>query len=402
MRVKFIPYGRQDITEEDIAAVVKVLRSDYLTQGPAIEEFETAVCQETGAAFAIACNNGTTALHLAVQAADVKPGDRVIVPAITFVASANCARYNGAEIVFTDIDPETLTMSPLECRKLLETARAAGQPIKAVVTVDLAGHPCDMQAFASLKKEFGFVWIQDACHSIGASWEDIHGIRWKIGEFPQVDLTVFSFHPVKHITTGEGGMIVTHCHKMAKLMRLYRTHGISKQSGEFLNAVEAFAADGTVNPWYYEMQQLGFNYRLTDIQAALGASQLRRLGKYIVRRQEIAAAYRFQLGNLNHLRFPETAEGVSHAYHLAIALIDFDAAAVTRAELMQFLKDRGVGTQVHYIPVPMMPYYAKNHDVNDVPRSLQYYRQAISLPCFPLMTDEDVAMVCQTLKEKIR
>lgn len=402
MRVKFIPYGRQDITEEDIAAVVKVLRSDYLTQGPAIEEFEAAVCQKTGAAFAIACNNGTTALHLAAQAANIQPGDLVIVPAITFVASANCARYNGAEIVFADIDPETLTVSPLECRKLLEKARAAGQPVKAVVTVDLAGHPCDMQAFASLKKEFGFIWIQDACHSIGASWEDIHGIRWKIGEFPQVDLTVFSFHPVKHITTGEGGMIVTHCEKMAQIMRLYRTHGISKQSGEFINATEAFAVDGKANPWYYEMQQLGFNYRLTDMQAALGTSQLGRLDQYIVRRQEIAAAYRSKLGSLSHIKFPETAEGVSHAYHLAIALIDFSAAAITRAELMQRLKDRGVGTQVHYIPVPMMPYYAESHDVNTVPESLRYYRQALSLPCFPLMTDEDVAMVCQALKEIIR
>lgn len=397
--MRFIPYGRQDIAAEDVDAVVRVLKSDFLTQGPAIEEFEQAVCLETGAGFAVACNNGTAALHLAALAADIKPGDRVIVPAITFVASANCASYNGAEIIFADIDAATLTVCPFACRKLLSEARAAGRPIKAVVTVDLAGNPCDMQAFAALKKEFGFVWIQDACHSIGASWEDSHGIRWKVGEFPQVDLTVFSFHPVKHITTGEGGMIVTHCHQYAQVMRLFRTHGISKAAGDFVNRAEAFADDGSANPWYYEMQKLGFNYRLTDIQAALGTSQLKRLGKFIVRRQEIAAAYRTQLANVQALRFPVADEGVSHAFHLAIVLIDFAALAKSRSQVMQALKDKGIGTQVHYIPVPMMPFYSADHDLAAVPKSVAYYRQALSLPCFSSLTNAEVLRVCEAVKE---
>lgn len=399
--MKFIPYGRQDITAADIEAVVEVLKSDFLTQGPAIDRFERAICHETGAQFAVACSNGTAALHLAAIAADIRSGDRVVVPPITFVASANCARYNGAEVLFADIDPLTLTMSPMACRRLLEQGVADGKPIKAVVTVDLAGHPCDMQAFALLKKEFGFVWIQDACHSIGATWEDNLGIRWKTGELPEVDLTVFSFHPVKHITTGEGGMIVTHSESMAANMRLHRSHGIVRDPSGFLNVEEAFTPDGSVNPWYYEMQQLGFNYRITDIQAALGVSQLSRLGQNIVRRQEIVAAYRTRLADLQMVSFPEVADGVSHAYHLAIVLIDFAACGRSRAEVMGCLKADSVGSQVHYIPIPMMPYYAGSVDMQTLPASLAYYRQALSLPCFPQMTGNDIDRVCLSLRKAL-
>jgi len=399
--VSFIPYGRQHITDEDIAAVVEVLKSDYLTQGPAIEAFEKALCQETGAQFAVACSNGTTALHLAAIAGGIGPGDRVVVPPITFVASANCARYNGAEILFADIDPATLTMSPLVCRRILEKCAAEGRPVKAVITVDLAGHPCDMQAFALLKKEFGFVWIQDACHSIGASWEDNLGIRWKVGEFPAVDMTVYSFHPVKHITTGEGGMISTHSDALAANMRLHRSHGIMRDPAGFQNPAEAFAADGSANPWYYEMQKLGFNYRITDIQAALGASQLRRLAENIVKRQAIVAAYQSRLAGLPWLKFPQVADGVSHAYHLAVVQIDFAVAGRTRAEVMNRLKADEIGTQVHYIPIPMMPYYAGAVDSADIPDSLAYYRQALSLPCFPQMGEAEIERVCSSLKKAL-
>ncbi len=396
--MKFIPYGRQQITAEDIDAVVATLKSDFLTQGPAIEVFEKAVCEETGAQYAVACNNGTAALHLAAIAAGIGVGDRVVVPPITFVASANCARYNGAEILFADIDPATLTMSPLVCRRILERCAEEGRPVKAVVTVDLAGHPCDMQAFALLRKEFGFVWIQDACHSIGASWEDNLGIRWKIGELPEADMTVFSFHPVKHITTGEGGMITTHSDVLADNMRLHRSHGIMRSADGFANHEEAFAADGSANPWYYEMQSLGFNYRLTDIQAALGTSQLRRLSENIVQRQMIEAAYRSRLANMPLITFPSVADSVSHAYHLAIVQIDFAAAGRSRAEVMTRLKADGIGTQVHYIPVPMMPYYAGSVAPAEIPASLAYYRQALSLPCFPQMGDEEIERVCASLK----
>ncbi len=397
--MKFIPYGRQHITEADIATVVAVLESDFLTQGPAIEKFERAVCLETGSRFAVACSNGTTALHLAAVAAGVGPGDTVVVPPITFVASANCARYNGAEVLFADIDPATLTMSPLACRKILERCAADGCPVKAVVTVDLAGHPCDMQAFALLKKEFDFVWIQDACHSIGASWEDNLGIRWKVGEFPEVDFTVFSFHPVKHITTGEGGMIVTPSETFAENMRRHRSHGVVRDASGFCNNSEAFAADGSANPWYYEMQSLGFNYRMTDIQAALGTSQLTGLAENILRRRSIVNAYKSRLAGLPYVSFPEVAEGVGHAFHLAVIKIDFAAAGRERAVLMNALKAEGIGTQVHYIPVPMMPYYAGAAAEEDYAEGLAYYRQALSLPCFPQMDDEDIERVCAALKK---
>ncbi len=399
--MKFIPYGRQHITDEDIAAVIAVLKSDFLTQGPAIDTFEKAICQESGSQYAVACSNGTTALHLAAIAAQISAGDRVIVTPITFVASANCARYNGAEVLFADIDPMTLTMSPLACRRILERCVAEGRPAKAVITVDLAGHPCDMQAFALLKKEFGFVWIQDACHSIGASWEDNLGIRWKIGELPDVDMTVFSFHPVKHITTGEGGMITTHSDILAANMRLHRSHGIMREAAGFINKEEAFAADGSANPWYYEMQSLGFNYRITDIQAALGSSQLQRLAGNVLQRQAIAAAYRIRLADLPYVQFPSLAEGVSHAYHLAITLIDFEAAGHSRAEVMTRLKADGVGTQVHYIPIPMMPYYAGQTEIAELPASMAYYRQALSLPCFPEMGEDEIGRVCTSLRKAL-
>ena len=397
-RVKFIPYGRHHITAQDIEAVVETLKSDFLTQGPAVEVFEKAVCEEVGSQFAVACSNGTAALHLAAIAAGLGTGDRVVVPPVTFVASANCARYVGAQVMFADIDPSTLTMSPLVCRRILERCAAENRPVKAVITVDLAGHPCDMQAFALLKREFGFIWIQDACHSIGASWEDNLSIRWKIGEYPEVDMTVFSFHPVKHITTGEGGMITTHSDRFASSLRQHRTHGIVRDSAKFANPEEAFAPDGQVNPWYYEMQSLGFNYRMTDFQAALGVSQLRRLAANIVQRQTIVAAYRARLANLPGVKFPMDADGVSHAFHLAIVRIDFAAAGLSRAELMGRLKLDGIGTQVHYIPVPLMPYYSRTIDSADIPDSLAYYRQALSLPCFPELGDAEIERVCVALR----
>ncbi len=396
--MKFLSYGRQQITQQDIDAVVEVLKGDFLTQGPAIETFESSMCEKAGSSYAVACANGTAALHLACIAADVGPGDLVIVPAVTFVASANCARFNGAEIIFCDIDEHNMTMSPRHCLQLLEAAKSDGKKVKAVITVDLAGHPCDMQAFASLREQFGFVWIQDACHSLGGAWEDTKGIRWKVGEFPEVDMCVFSFHPVKHITTGEGGMIVTHQQQYAQTMRLYRTHGITKSPEDFKNTAEAFE-NGLLNPWYYEMQQLGFNYRLTDLQAALGNSQLRRLDQFVFRRKEIATAYRSGFANHPRLNFPLVEENVDHAYHLAVVLIDFTACKKTRSEVMHELKEQEIGSQVHYTPVPLMPFYAENNDVADFPNSMSYYRRALSLPCYPQMTDEDIERVVVAVKD---
>ena len=397
--MKFLSYGRQDITQEDIEAVVEVLKSDYLTQGPAISQFEDALCEFTGAKFSIACSNGTAALHLSMLAAGIGGRDRVLVAPITFVASANCAKYVGADVSFADIDPLDLTISPLTCRKALEKAKAEGRPFKAIVTVDLAGQPCDMEAFGQLKKEFNLIWIQDACHALGASWKNSEGNVFKVGEWTVPDMTVYSFHPVKNMTTGEGGAISTHNERFAQKLRIFRTHGITKESESFVFNEEAFSNENETNPWYYEMQQLGYNYRITDFQAALGISQLKRLNAYTLKRQEIASQYRLGLSDVKGLTFPMPRPGISHAYHLFIIRVDFIGLGITRAKFMNSLREKNIGTQVHYIPVPMMPYYAGSCSMKDLPNSLAYYREALSIPCFPGMSFEDVDRVCSAIKE---
>ncbi len=399
--MKFIPYGCQDIRDEDIEAVVKVLKSDFLTQGPEIGQFESRICKQTGARFATVCSSGTAALHLAILSAGIGKGDRVLCSPVTFVASANCARYVGAEIEFADIDPLSYTISPDCCREILEEARASGRPIRVIITVDLAGHPCDMETFDKLKKEFGFIWIQDACHSIGGSWKDSHGKEWKIGEYPGVDMTVFSFHPVKHITSGEGGAITTHSERLSGYLKLYRTHGITKDVNEFVFPEEAYSTGLKLNPWYYEMKSLGFNYRLTDFQAALGESQLRRLDEYIIRRQEIAELYQKGFKDTRYLILPKADVKVSHAYHLYVIRFDFVGLGKTRATVMKQLRELGIGTQVHYIPVPMMPYYAGTTTMGELPNALAYYREALSVPMFPNMTNDDVERVINSVEQVI-
>ncbi|MFZ5951376.1 MAG: UDP-4-amino-4,6-dideoxy-N-acetyl-beta-L-altrosamine transaminase [Candidatus Rifleibacteriota bacterium] len=399
--MKFLPYGHQQISDEDIEAVVRVLKSDYLTQGPAIDSFESAFCVATGAPYAVSCCNGTAALHLAALAAGIVAGDVVIVPPVTFVASANCVRFTGADVVFADIDRKTLTMSPQACEMQLQRLIEKGTPAKAVVTVDLAGHPCDMQAFGELKKKYNFIWIQDACHAVGGSWTDKSGRVWKIGEWPVPDFTVYSFHPVKHITCGEGGMITTHRPSFAGDLRSYRTHGITRDPGCFVSHDLGFAPDGKPNPWYYEMQELGYNYRLTDMQAALAESQLGRLSQFISRRRQIADYYRHHLKGIRYLSFPEVAAGVGHAYHLAIIELNFDRIGKSRAQVMNELKERGIGTQVHYIPIPMMPYYAQTCCMAEVPESMDYYRRALSIPCYSGLTNADLSRVVSGIREVV-
>ena len=396
---KIIPYGHQNITNEDFAAVAKVLKADYITQGPVVEEFENEVCNKVGSKYGVCCTNGTSALHLAMIAAGIKKDDRVIAPAITFCASANGARFLGAEILFADIN-NSVTMSVDSCRALLEKSKEEGKPVKAVVTVDMAGYVCDMEAFAKLKDEFGFVWVQDACHSIGATWKDSTGKTYRIAEFEKVDMTVFSFHPVKHITCGEGGMVVTRSEKYAKKLRLYRSHCTTKEPGEFMNKAEAFDPNGLVNPWYYEMQDLGFNYRMTEIQAALGLSQLKRLESGIERRREISNRYHKEFSDCEYIDFPFIDDKkIGHAYHLAIFLIDFEKLGMSRAKFMLDLREKGIGSQVHYVPVPMMPYYADKLHGELFPNSLAYYRKCLSLPCFPTLSNSDLDKVCDGIKQ---
>lgn len=399
--MRLIPYGRQTITQYDIDAVTEILKSDFLTQGPAVKRFEDAFSTSVGSRYAISCASGTSALHLCALAAGLRPGDRVLTTPVTFVATANCVSYAGAHVKFADIDRRTLNLSPESAKMILEEARLIGKPFKAIITVDFAGNPCRMEEFSKLKNEYDLIWIQDACHSLGATWTDLKGRMNQIAEYREVDMTGFSFHPVKHITTGEGGMVATHSEELARRLKTLRTHGIVRQPQMFKAESEAYDSEGRLNPWYYEMQELGFNFRMSDIQAALGFSQLSRLEESLSRRRKIVEYYHRELASCEPVGFQHSDENVRHAYHLAVIRIDFDAIKKTRAHFMEILKERGIGTQVHYIPIPMMPYYAGRTAMDELPETGSYYRQALSIPCFPAMSDNDVEYVVHVIKETL-
>jgi UDP-4-amino-4,6-dideoxy-N-acetyl-beta-L-altrosamine transaminase len=398
---RFLPYGRQSVSQEDIDAVTTVLRSDFLTQGPAIERFEQALAAAVSARHAVACSNGTAALHLALMALDISRNDILVTTPNTFVASANCARYVGAEVKFCDIDPRTGLLDPTELERLL--SRDKQRRIKAIVPVHFAGQPAELSIIAELARAHGAYVIDDACHALGAGYLE-SGRRRTIGDNFHSDLTVFSFHPVKHVATGEGGAVTTSDAMLATRLRQLRTHGIIKS--EFMQTDMAFSDRGELNPWYYEMTELGLNYRLTDIQAALGASQLSRLTQSINRRNEIAKQYATCLSSTfdhDRVRPLEVRAGLTHAYHLYVVGIDFAAFGRTRAQVMNSLKTKGVGTQVHYIPVHLQPYYRERYRfaVGDFPMAEAYYARALSLPMYPGLSDEDIEYVVAELESAL-
>lgn len=384
-----IPYARQSITPADIEAVAEVLRSDWLTQGPAIERFEGEVARYCGVAHAIAASNGTAALHLACLALGLGPGDSLWTSANTFVASANCARYCGADVDFVDIDPGTYNMSVAALEEKLDRARRTGQLPKVVVPVHFGGQSCDMQAIAALGDKYGFRVIEDACHAIGAEYRSE-----KVGGCRHSDITVFSFHPVKLITTGEGGMLLTRDADLARRLRLLRTHGITRDAGQMTAEPEG--------AWYYEQRALGFNYRMTDIQAALGSSQLRRLEDFLARRRALAGRYGAKLRGLPLATPVEDAAGKS-AWHLYV--IQLDLAAPTRSRKATFERMRAAGVQVnvHYIPVHLHPYYRQlGFGPGDFPVCERYYARALSLPLFYDLSDADQDRVCEILRESLQ
>lgn len=393
---KFLPYGRQHIDEQDIQAVLAVLQSDWLTQGPAVPSFENALARYIGTPHVIACSSGTAALHLAMLALDIGPGDIVVTSAVSFAASANCALYVGAQVLFADIDPATGLMAIDSLQQLLEKDR--NRRIKAVVPVHLAGQPVDLKQVFECAKAHGASVVDDACHALGGTLFDGEKM-WKIGGNPYADISVFSFHPVKHIATGEGGALAVRDAQHAKRIAELRTHGITRET--FTNSAEAYDGEGKPNPWYYEMQELGFNYRMTDLQAALGESQLGKLDWSIARRQHIATCYQRLLSE----RFPDNRVGPlvqnghgSNAWHLYVVQIDFDACKTSRASVMNCLRTDGIGTQVHYIPIPMQPYYRRlGFDPAAYPQAMQYYRRALSLPMYPDLTDSDIERVVDSL-----
>lgn len=380
-KLPFLPYGRQSIDEDDIAAVVDVLRGDWLTQGPTIEKFEADLAAAVGARHAVSFSNGTAALHAACAVLGLGPGDEVITSPITFSASANCARYVGAKPVLVDVEPTHATLCP-------EKLAAALTPrTRAIIPVHYAGLPAQMDRIHEIASARGIPIIEDAAHALGAS---LPGSRIGDGRFS--DMTMFSFHPVKHITTGEGGAIMTNDETLCDKLKLFRSHGITRDP-RHLSQVSP-------GPWYQEQVLLGYNYRLTDIQAALGRSQLRKLDAFIARRREIAARYDELFEKVPGIRPLGKRAGYEHAYHLYVVLIDFEFFRRERGHVMTALRDKRIGTQVHYVPVHHHPDFATlGYKPGDFVEAEKIYARSLSLPMYPAMTNADVDRVVSTLRE---
>jgi perosamine synthetase len=371
-----IPYGRQTINEEDIRAVVEVLQSDWLTTGPKVDEFEQAFAGFVGCKEAVCVSNGTAALHAAMYALEIGPGDEVIVPAMTFAATANCVVFQGATPVYVDVDPKTLLISPDQVETKI-TSRS-----KAVIAVDYTGHPAEYDRLRDITSQNGIALVSDACHSLGASYRSR-----PVGTL--ADLNTFSFHPVKHITTGEGGMITTDDPRLAQRMRLFRNHGISSDHRQ----------RDAVGSWFYEMVDLGYNYRLTDLQCAIGISQLQRLPQWLSRRREIARQYDAALAELETVTPLDVESHVTHAYHLYVVRFNLDLLQAERVDIYSGLRGQDIGANVHYIPVHLHPFYRKHFGTGPglCPVAEAAYEQIISLPIFPSMTNADVEQVLHAL-----
>lgn len=366
----YIPYGRQSVNDEDIQAVIDVLKSDYLTTGPKITEFEQAVCNYTGAKYAVAVSNGTAALHAACFAAGIGPGDEVITTPITFAASANCVLYCGATPVFADIKPDTYNIDPADIRRKI-TSRT-----KAVIAVHFTGQPCEMDEIHAIAKEYNLLVIEDAAHALGADYKG-----GKIGSVS--DLTTFSFHPVKHITTGEGGMITTNDQKLYERLKLFHSHGITREE-QLLQKNEG--------AWYYEQLTLGYNYRITDIQCALGISQMKRLDQFVGRRRALAERYNRAFGEMDEIVCPTQKKGCNNSWHLYVIQVQ------NRKKLFDRLRQAEIGVNVHYIPVYKHPYYQQHgYDNVHCPNAEQYYEHCISLPLYPGLTDQQQEYVIEQI-----
>ena len=393
----FLPYGRQSIDEDDIAAVAKALQADYLTTGPGIDRFERAFAEMTGARYAVASNSGTAALHLACIALGLRPGDAVIVPALTFLATANAARFCGADIIFADVDADSGRLTAVTLEAAL--ARAGAVRVKAVLPVHLNGHCADLTTIRAIAEARGIKVIEDACHALGGVHQSGNNSVAKVGACALSELACFSLHPVKTMTTGEGGVTTTNDAQHYKTMLLYRSHGMVRDAASFRHRDLAFAPDGQANPWYYEMQALGWNYRITDFACALGESQLAKLPRFIDRRRGLAALYDRLLPDLApRLKIVPGQAGDNPALHLYAVLIDFAAIGKSRAQVMAELKAQGIGTMVHYLPVHQQPYYRDLYGRQDLPGADSYYARQLSIPLYPDMTDADVARVVAGLR----
>jgi UDP-4-amino-4,6-dideoxy-N-acetyl-beta-L-altrosamine transaminase len=391
MKMSVIPYGKQFITDDDIAEVVKTLKSDFLTQGPKILEFEIEFAKYIGAKYAVALSNGTAALHLCALALNVKPGDKVITTPITFAASANCVRYCGGEVVFADIDSSTYLLDINSVRNLLE--KSPKGTYKGIIPVDFAGRAVDLEEFRILANEYDLWIIEDSCHSPGGYFIDSNGNQQNCGNGNFADLAIFSFHPVKHIASGEGGMITTNNKDLYEKLLMLRTHGITKYEPNYLNSIEFAGGKDTYPLWYMEMQTLGYNYRITDFQAALGLSQLKRADEGIKRRREIAAKYEISFKDNNFIK-GQSGYIEGHAYHLYVLEVE------DRLGLYNFLRDNKIYAQIHYIPCHLMPYYKQfGWKEGDMPNAEKYYKGCISLPMYPTLSNEEQVFVIKAINK---
>jgi UDP-4-amino-4,6-dideoxy-N-acetyl-beta-L-altrosamine transaminase len=383
----FLPYGRQAIEDDDVAAVAAALRADFLTTGPLVERFEQAFAEKTGATHAVACNSGTAALHLAALALDLKSGDAAVVPAITFLATANAVRMTGAEVVFADVDPETGLLSQETLDAAFSRADKARLPVRAAFPVHLNGQVCDLVELAEVADCRKVRLVEDACHALG-----VHNV----GAAQHSAAACFSTHPVKAVTTGEGGVVTTRSAEMAERMRRLRSHGMNRDSNSFVDRAEGFEGKNP-NPWYYEMTEIGWNYRLPDLLCALGLAQLSKLERFHERRRELAARYDKLLAPLSPVIHPVSRGNVEHGWHLYVIHVDFPALGTTRADFMNALRDAGIGSQVHYVPLHRQPYYRDRYGDIALPGAEAYYERCLSIPLFPTMRDDDVERVTAAL-----
>lgn len=377
VRSTILPYGHQWIDEDDIAAVVEVLKSDWITQGPNVDEFETRMAEYCGAKYAVAVSSGTAALHAACSVAGISKGDEAITTPITFAATANAVVYCGGKPVFADIREDTLNIDVGEIKRKLSPRT------KVILPVDFAGHPADLDEIRAVAKERKLVVIEDACHALGAEYKGR-----KIGSLS--DMTVLSFHPVKHITTGEGGMVLTDSGDFYKKLRVFRHHGIVKDNPD-------------IGPWHYEIHEPGYNYRITDFQCALGISQLKKLERFVARRREIAARYNEAFAEMAEIITPPESADVKAAYHIYVIQIRTELLKVGRREIFEALRAENIGVNVHYVPLHLHPFYQRvfGYKKGDYPRAEKYYEQAITLPIFPMMRDEDTEDVIRAVKKVI-